>query len=221
MGAGHVLSPPLHSAHSCRGVSREVTVCKAPGAPEEGPACPLRNQPPSGWGQVGKQPVGCRRAPQQRALLPVTPLPASQSWSQPCWGLGRNGEDHQGGPVPTYLDLIPPYFKGLSDADQEVFDLLEVTVADTPGPINQEDDVHGCGGRAVEWGAGWVGREGGEGLGQAPELLPTRLSTQDLPPWGWGKGVPGGFILRRGREPGLGEEGVLSCLGLARLKKPP
>lgn len=82
-----------------------------------------------------------------RGGCPVsTPLPAPQEGSGQAWG-----------PVPTYLDFIRPYFKGLDDTGQEVFDLLEVTVADTPGPIHQEDHVHRCRGRAAELGAGWAG----------------------------------------------------------------
>lgn len=40
------------------------------------------------------------------------------------------------GPELTYLDFIRPNFKGLDDAGQEVFDLLEVTVANTPRTVH-------------------------------------------------------------------------------------
>lgn len=72
---------------------------------------------------------------------------------------------------PTYLDFVWPDFKGLNDAGQEVFDLLEVTVTNTPGSIHQEDHIHGCGGRAAELGSGWGRRGGRRGAGRDP-LLP-------------------------------------------------
>lgn len=67
---------------------------------------------------------------------------------------------HRAGLGPTYLDFAWPNFKGLDDAGQEVFDLLEVTVAYTPGPIHQEDHVCRRGGSAAELGPAWGGRGG-------------------------------------------------------------
>lgn len=57
--------------------------------------------------------------------------------------------------VPTYLDLIWSYFKRHDDAGQEVFDLLEVAVADAPGSVHQEDYIGRSWGRTVELGVSW------------------------------------------------------------------
>lgn len=57
--------------------------------------------------------------------------------------------------VPTYLDFIWSYFKRCDDAGQEVFDLLEVSVADAPGSVHQEDYISRSWGCAVELGVTW------------------------------------------------------------------
>lgn len=85
-------------------------------------------------------------------------------------------------PAPTYLDFVRPYFKGLSDTGQEVFDLLEVTVADAPGPVHQEDHVRRCGGRAAELGPGWVGGEGGTVWARPPSLRDAKRLWAELQP---------------------------------------
>lgn len=98
---------------------------------------------------------------------------------------------HRAGLGPTYLDFAWPDFKGLDDAGQEVFDLLEVTVAYTPGPIHQEDHVCRRGGSAAELGSACGGRGGRWGVGQGHHCYRTLnclwlgSSAQDLLPWGW------------------------------------
>lgn len=98
--------------------------------------------------------------PEAAFLLPYWPK------CRLCWGLvgveTRTGRSSRAGLAPTYLDSVWPDFKGLNDAGQEIFDLLEVTEADTPGPVHQENHVHRRGGRAAELGAGWGGRGGRE-----------------------------------------------------------
>lgn len=94
------------------------------------------------------------------ALVPpslCTPFSKLGVWS----GIVRTTPaGHRAGLGPTYLDFARPNFKGLDDTGQEVFDLLEVTVAYTPGPIHQEDHVHRHGGCAAELGSAWGGRGG-------------------------------------------------------------
>lgn len=86
--------------------------------------------------------------------------------------------------APTYLDFVWSDFKGLNDTGQEGFDLLEVTVADTPGPIHQKEHVHRCGGPAAELGAAWVGREGVRCGQDAPSLQHPKLLWAGLQPPG-------------------------------------
>lgn len=147
----------------------------SPLSTEDPPARPPRSWQPH-WphgGPTGAQPGSCR------------PHRSAES-SAPATVEGPQGR----GPGPTNLDFIRPDFKGLDDAGQEVFDLLEVAVADTPGPVHQEDHVRGGGGCAAELGAGWAGR-GGVRCGQgrcrvlsSPRPVPN--PKQDLLP---GEGV--------------------------------
>lgn len=92
--------------------------------------------------------------------------------------MGPRGGAQGGRPAPTYLDFIRPDLEGLDDAGQEAFHLLEVTVADAPGPVHQEDQVRGGGGRAAEWGAGWAAGRAGLWV-RPPPLQGPRL----LQPW--------------------------------------
>ena len=113
------------------------------------------------------------------------------------WGHPGGGQGHEAGkgPVPTDLDFIRPDVKGLNDAGQEIFDLLEVAVADTPGPVHQEDHVHRCRGCAAElgagWGGGWVARSWARPTtpqGYPPSCSGPAPAPQDLLPWGRGRG---------------------------------
>lgn len=54
--------------------------------------------------------------------------------------------------APTYLDFIWSYCKVCDDAGQEVLHLLEVVMADAPGPVHQEDYISRCWGCALELG---------------------------------------------------------------------
>ena len=100
--------------------------------------------------EVGDWLLGTRLPHHNSPLLPSRMAPQGP----------QHGGRHRAGLGPTYLDFARPNFKGLDDAGQEVFDMLEVTVAYTPGPIHQEDHVHRHGGCAAELGSAWGGRGG-------------------------------------------------------------
>lgn len=85
--------------------------------------------------------------------------------------LAGSGEPRPG--APTYLYLLWPNVKGCDDAGQKGLDLLEVGVANTPGPVHQEDYVSGRRGKQQNCGSAGGGkgqvlslpRAGGRGLG--------------------------------------------------------
>lgn len=133
--------------------------------------------------------------------------------------MGPRGGAQGGGPAPTYLDFIRPDLEGLDDAGQEVFHLPEVTVADAPGPIHQEDQVHGGGGRAAELGAGWAAERAGL-WARPPPLQGPRL----LQAWSPSLGLVGGEGPRSSGRNEAGSsvwgQGLPRCLGLTRVRKP-
>lgn len=117
---------------------------------------------------------------------------------------GTQGQGAGCGLAPTYLDFIWPNLKGLDDAGQEAFHLPEVTVADAPGPIHQEDQVRRRRGRAAELGASWAAGRADCGRG-CPCCRAPGCSSPGLHPWGWwtvrGHRAPAG--MRRAAEFGV------------------
>lgn len=173
--AGAVLGAELPSAHTAS-PGHQAGYTSVPGQVTRSCPSPCRSPHPPGLG--GAQPVG-GQGPRSAGLSSGFPrrLRASSLTCRfselglPWVGVGLVGTPRAGrwgrGLVPTDLDFIWPDLKGLNDAGQEIFDLLEMTMANTPGPVHQEELVHGCGGCAAELGVGWEGREGGRSWARA------------------------------------------------------